>query len=103
MERTTPANWHHGKLTQWILPSLVFGALWCLLVAQLSQYWALDPEYSFGWFVPILCAFLFLMRWEEPASARGPEFTGGKVDFLDSRACAAANLGLLRSLTRIGD
>ncbi len=63
MEWTTPTHWQHGKLTQWILAFLVFGALWCLLVAQLSQYWALDPEYSFGWFVPILCAYLFLMRW----------------------------------------
>lgn len=63
MEWTTTTNWQHGKLTQWILPFVVFGALWCILVAQLSQYWAIDPEYSFGWFVPILCAYLFLTRW----------------------------------------
>jgi exosortase len=41
----------------------VFGALWCLLVANLSQYWRCEPEYSFGWFVPIFCAYLFLIRW----------------------------------------
>jgi hypothetical protein len=56
-----------------ILPLLVFGALWFLLIKNLSLYWAVDPQYSFGWFGPLLCAYLFLTRWlsrppTEPAS-----------------------------------
>jgi len=46
-----------------ILPLLVFGALWFLLIKNLSLYWGADPQYSFGWFGPLLCAYLFLIRW----------------------------------------
>jgi hypothetical protein len=48
---------------QAIIPVAVFGALWLVLVADLSQRWATNPEYSFGWFVPVLCAYLFFVRW----------------------------------------
>jgi exosortase len=56
-----------------ILPLIVFGVLWFLLVKNLSLYWTADPQYSFGWFGPLLCAYLFLTRWPsrpptEPAS-----------------------------------
>jgi hypothetical protein len=51
------------NLTQEIIPVAVFAGLWLVLVANLSQHWATNPEYGFGWFVPVLCAYLFLMRW----------------------------------------
>jgi exosortase len=50
------------NFTQEIIPVAVFGTLWLVLVANLSQHWATIPEYSFGWFVPVLCAYLFLIR-----------------------------------------
>src|SRR5271165_4631986 len=53
----------HQKLMQQIVPIVVFGALWSMLIAPLSQHWAVDPQYSFGWFVPVICAYLFLIRW----------------------------------------
>ena len=65
-------SWQHGKLAQWSAPFVVFGALWYILIAQLSQYWAVDPEYSFGWFAPVLCAYLFLMRWRSRPPAEIP-------------------------------
>ena len=37
----------HGKFSQQILPLVVFGGLWCLLIKHLSVYWAVDPQYSF--------------------------------------------------------
>src|SRR6516164_1952753 len=46
-----------------IIPIAVFAGLWLVLVADLSQHWATNPEYSFGWFVPVLCGYLFLIRW----------------------------------------
>src|SRR5271165_5936728 len=64
MERTTTTNWQNGKLTQWILPFVVFGALWLMLIRRLSLYWATYPQYAFGWFVPFICAYLFLIRWK---------------------------------------
>jgi hypothetical protein len=51
------------NFAQEIIPVAVFGALWLVLVADLSQHWATNPQYSFGWFVPLLCAYLFLIRW----------------------------------------
>jgi exosortase len=48
---------------QRILPLVLFGALWCLLIKHLSVHWAVNPQYSFGWFVPIMSAYLFLIRW----------------------------------------
>jgi exosortase len=51
------------KLLQRILPLVLFGALWYLLIKQLSVHWAVNPQYSFGWFVPVISAYLFLIRW----------------------------------------
>ena len=65
-------TWQHANLAQWIVAVVVFGALWYMLIAQLSQYWAVDPEYSFGWFVPALCAYLFLMRWRSQPPTEVP-------------------------------
>jgi exosortase len=61
-----------GKLPESSAPLVVFGALWYMLIAQLSTYWAIEPEYSFGWFVPLLCAYLSLIRWRSrpPAEIR---------------------------------
>jgi exosortase len=61
------------KFQPLILPLVVFGALWFLLIKNLSLYWTADPQYSFGWFGPLLCAYLVLTRWlsrpdTEPAS-----------------------------------
>jgi exosortase len=41
----------------------VFGALWSMLIADLFPHWAANPQYSFGWFVPVICAYLFLICW----------------------------------------
>jgi exosortase len=51
------------KIQPSILPLVVFGALWFLLIKNLSLYWAADPQYNFGWFGPLLCAHLVLTRW----------------------------------------
>lgn len=51
------------RLLQRILPLVLFGALWYLLIKHLSVHWAVNPQYSFGWFVPVISAYLFLIRW----------------------------------------
>jgi exosortase len=53
----------HGKFLQQILPLAVFAGLWYLLVKHLSVYWAADPQYSFGWFGPVICSYLLFIRW----------------------------------------
>ncbi|HEY6841345.1 MAG TPA: exosortase/archaeosortase family protein [Chthoniobacterales bacterium] len=62
------------KFKPLVLPFIVFSVLWLLLIKNLSLYWGADPQYSFGWFGPLLCAYLFLNRWlsrspAEPASS----------------------------------
>jgi hypothetical protein len=58
-----------------ILPLIVFGALWFLLIKNLSLYWAADPQYSFGWFGPLLCAYLLMTRWlSRPPTVRAPDW-----------------------------
>jgi len=64
---------------QGILPLAVFSALWCLLIRHLSVQWTVNPQYSFGWFGPVLCAYLLFIRWTdrpapEPAKSRGTEW-----------------------------
>jgi exosortase len=58
------------------LPLVVFGALWYLLIRHLSAYWIFDPQYSFGWFAPVIGAYLIFTRWitrpsHGPARSRG--------------------------------
>ncbi|MBV9491545.1 MAG: exosortase/archaeosortase family protein [Verrucomicrobia bacterium] len=61
------------------LPFVVFGALWSLLVVHLSVHWSVNPQYNFGWFGPLLCGYLFLIRWlgrpaAEPARSGWPKW-----------------------------
>jgi exosortase len=53
----------HGKFLLQILPLVVFGGLWYMLIKHLSVYWAVDPQYSFGWFGPVICSYLLFIRW----------------------------------------
>jgi exosortase len=82
-------RWQLGKLPQLSALLIVFGALWSVLIAHLSQYWAVEPEYSFGWFVPVFCAYLFLMRWRSRPPAAIPSSRTGTLIFW------AAGLALL--------
>ena len=84
-------SWQAGSLRGLIVPLLVFGALWYLLIAQLSQFWAAVPEYSFGWFVPVCSGFLFLFRWNSRPSADIPKSRATRW-ILAGRIGAAANV-----------
>jgi Transmembrane exosortase (Exosortase_EpsH) len=51
----------------------VFGALWCMLIERLAQYWVVEPEYSFGWLVPIVCGYLCWLRWRSRPAPGAPK------------------------------
>ena len=52
------------------LPWLVLATLWFLLFKQLWLEWSTDENYSYGYVVPILAAYLFSKRWvDRPAPA----------------------------------
>ena len=66
----------------------VLGMLWLFAVRQLRYEWTINPQYTFGWTVPFLVAYLFLERWKRrpPAQAvgsrRGPAIAVTALAFL---------------------
>jgi len=48
-------------------------AVWWLAVRMLWNDWEIDPQYSYGFLVPILCAGLFLQRWADRPVPQPPE------------------------------
>jgi exosortase len=43
----------------------VFAVLWFILWRQLANEWAVNEQYSYGWFVPFFAAYLFWLRWDD--------------------------------------
>jgi hypothetical protein len=41
------------------------GMVWWLAVRMLWVEWEVDPQYGYGFLVPILCGVLFLQRWKD--------------------------------------
>ncbi len=62
-----------STLLRWMVTGAIFGALWYLLIERLAQYWAVEPEYNFGWLVPILCGYLFWLRWRSRPAPAAPK------------------------------
>jgi exosortase len=90
------------KLIFLLLP---IGYLWLVLVNHLRVEWTVNPQYSYGWFVPFLCLALAFWRWRgsnidghgETEGARA----GGAV-LANHVACAAfALISLLLLPTRV--
>lgn len=52
----------HPWLKGLVLPAVVFGFLWFILINRLRIAWTLIPQYSYGWAVLFLCAFLVWQR-----------------------------------------
>ena len=50
---------------------VTFGALWFVLCRQLSGEWSVNEQYTYGWFVPFFCAYLFWLRWEDRPEPEG--------------------------------
>jgi len=68
-----PQMWQLGRLLRWTVAGAIFGALWCMLIERLARYWVVEPEYNFGWLVPILCGYLFWLRWRSRPAPGAPK------------------------------
>jgi exosortase len=66
-------RWESRIWPRWMLPGAVFGALWCLLIECLAQYWTVEPEYNFGCLVPALGGYLFWLRWRSRPAPSAPK------------------------------
>ncbi len=82
-----------------ILALAAFGALWFILCRHLSSEWSLNEQYSYGWFMPLFCAYLFWLRWQDRPKAEGREQRAqSRTEVLIAIATAAPALLLLFSL-----
>ncbi len=53
----------------WLLP---LAWLWFVLINDLRVEWTVNPQYSYGWAVPFLCAFLVWQRIQKTESRNAP-------------------------------
>jgi exosortase len=84
--KTPAASIKRRNLLQMTLAIVVFAMPWWMLIAYLSQHWSVDPQYSFGWLVPVICAYLFMVRWRtrppaEPAPSAVPRWVFWSAGF----------------------
>jgi hypothetical protein len=61
------------RLAPWLVPAF----LWAWLFFHLHYEWSLNPQYNYGWAVPVLAAFMFYLRWQaRPVAAAATEEDG---------------------------
>src|SRR5437016_11896485 len=65
-----------------VLGGLFLFALWFVICRQLSGEWSVNEQYTYGWFVPFFCAYLFWLRWEDRPE---PEVRGQRSEVGDQR------------------
>lgn len=49
---------------KWGLLALAIGYFWFRLINNLRLEWSTNPQYSYGWVVPLLCVGLLMRRWQ---------------------------------------
>jgi exosortase len=53
-------------------PVIVFGLVWLEVVSRLRFEWSINPQYGYGWAVPILAAYIFWRRWQSAPTPAAP-------------------------------
>jgi exosortase len=57
-------------------PVAVFALVWLELSSRLRFEWSINPQYSYGWAVPLLAGYVFWQRWQ---SAPAPSRPDGRI------------------------
>jgi len=47
----------------WLLPGCLLLVVWTLAIRQLSLEWTFNPQYQYGWIVPLLTLLLWVRAW----------------------------------------
>lgn len=55
------------QVALWMPALLAIGWMAFRLLEGLSLVWSLNPQYAYGWAVPVLCVYLAWQRWERAA------------------------------------
>ena len=91
----TAANSSPGKSRSSLLAHVVAGlALWLPLLNHLRLEWAINEQYQYGFFVPLLAAYLAWLRWADRPEAQ-PLRSRGVLVFPASAALLAIALLML--------
>ena len=57
----------------WLLLCAPLAYLWFQVIDTVRLEWSSNPQYGYGWVVPILCAGLLLRRWQSMEAPAKPE------------------------------
>jgi exosortase len=57
--------------TAWF-PIAVFALVWLEVVSRLRLEWSINPQYGYGWAVPVLAAYMFWRRWQTAPAPAAP-------------------------------
>jgi exosortase len=60
----TPTTWRNDRWA-WLFASAFFALLWVEVIKHLGPEWSLNPQYGYGWSVPLLTLYLLWQRWIE--------------------------------------
>jgi exosortase len=77
--RSTSAESHPWRNA---IALVAFGLLWLEVVNHLRNEWSLNAQYSYGWLVPFLTAFILWQRWLQRPPAHPPISYGLPVTFI---------------------
>ena len=58
-------------IPEW-LPFVIVGLVWLPALLRFSAEWNFNPQYYYGWSVPLLAAYLIYDRWMERPALREP-------------------------------
>jgi exosortase len=53
-------------------PVAVFAIVWLEVISRLRLEWSINPQYGYGWAVPVLAAYIFWRRWQNAPPAEAP-------------------------------
>ena len=73
MSATAPPIVQPRKQISWF-PIAAFALVWLELISRLRFEWTLNPQYSYGWVVPILTAYFFWRRYQTAPMPSRPSF-----------------------------
>jgi exosortase len=76
-----------------------FAFLWVTVINQLRVEWSVNPQYSYGWVVPLLCLGLLIRRWQAFAENRKQKIENkNKFQLSDFNVSAFKNVRLLTAI-----
>ena len=53
-------------------PVAVFSLVWLEVISRLRFEWSINPQYGYGWAVPVLAAYIFWRRWQNAPAPAAP-------------------------------